>query len=99
MSTITDFDAWLDMVDLEDHEEVYALHQAVSGCEHFGMYKIQENRGKIFVTANHIDDTLMLASEDARRYFLTVLEKRSGISEFGDIEGWHGFHRAMAKED
>ncbi|HAS8529119.1 hypothetical protein ABMY37_21360 [Vibrio vulnificus] len=99
MATITEFDAWLDMADLEGHEEVYALHQAVSGREDVGMFQCQENNGKFFVTANHVDDTLMLASEDAYRYFLTVIEKRFGISEFGDIEGWYGYSRAMAKDD
>jgi hypothetical protein len=99
MATITEFDAWFDMADLDDHEEVYSLYRAVSGRDEMGMYKCDVNNGKYFVTADHVDDTLMLASDKALNAFLSEIESRFGISDFGDIEGWYGYKRAMAKSD
>lgn len=37
MATITDFNAWLDMVDAEGHEEVYSLYCAVSENDDMGI--------------------------------------------------------------
>lgn len=99
MTTITDFDSWLDMADPDDHEEVYSLFQAVTEKNRVGMYHCSENNGKFFVKADHVDDTLMLASDKAFYAFLSTIEDRFGISEFGDIESWYGYNHAMSKDD
>ncbi len=98
MATITDFDSWLDEVDLEGHEEIYALYRTVSDVESMGMFECSVSDGKYFVRADNIEDTLMLASEKARQAFLAAIESRFGIRDFGDIEGWYGYERAMSKE-
>lgn len=99
MATITEFESWLDSADPDDHEEVYALYQAVSNSENAGIYTCSENKGKYFLKADHVDDTLMLASDKARSAFLSAVDFRFGIAEFGDIEGWYGYKRAMSKDD
>ncbi|MBX3640261.1 MAG: hypothetical protein KF888_07080 [Nitrosomonas sp.] len=97
MATITDFEAWLDQADPDDHEEVYALYRAVSDVDELGMYKCTINNGKYFVKGDHTEDTLMLASEKAHSAFLQAINSRFEIE--GDIEGWYGYKRAMAKDD
>lgn len=100
MATITDFNAWLDMVDAEGHEEVYSLYCAVSENDDMGMYKCSENNGKYFLKALHFGDTLMLASEKAKNAFLAEITSRFGISDFGgDIESWYAYCHAMSKDD
>ncbi len=100
MTTTTEFDNWLDAADIEGHEEVYSLYSAVSDISEVGMYKCSENNNKYFLSASHIDDTLMLASEKAREAFLAEIESRFGIADFGgDIESWHGYMHAMSKDD
>lgn len=100
MSTITDFSGWLDQADLDDHEEIYALYKAVEGAEEVGLYKCTAaaDRTKWFVTADHIDDTLMLASVDARSTFLKKIESDYTDGEM-DIESWYGYMCAMSKDD
>ncbi|MBB1385394.1 hypothetical protein H5119_07575 [Pseudoalteromonas sp. SG45-5] len=99
MTTITEFDTWLDAAGVEGHEEVYALHWAVSNREEMGMYKCDVNNGRYFITADGTDDTLMLASDKALHAFLSKVESCFGISDFGDIEGWYAYSRAMSKDD
>ena len=38
---ITDFDSWLDSVDLSDFNDVYALYHSVSGIEDWGAFKTE----------------------------------------------------------
>ena len=99
MTTITEFDAWLDAADVEGHEEVYALYYAVSNREEMGMYKCDVSNGKYLVSADNTDDTLMLVSDEALNAFLSKIESSFGIDDFGDIEGWYAYNRAMARDD
>ena len=41
---ITDFDLWLDSVDLSDFNDVYALYHSVSGIEDWGSFKTERGR-------------------------------------------------------
>ena len=50
------------------------------------------------IKANHIDDTLMLASEKAREAFLSLIHSRYCDPEL-DIESWYQYSRNMAKVD
>ncbi|HGS5167953.1 TPA: hypothetical protein ACMDUA_005310 [Vibrio harveyi] len=99
MATITDFDLWVDAADADGFEEVYALYQAVSDRDDVGLFKCEEKNGRFFVTANHVEDTLLLASDEAYDYFLVYIEKRFDIGSVGDMESWYGYQRAMAKDD
>ena len=100
MGTITDFDAWLDQADPDDYEETYALYKAVEDGEAFGIYecKPSPDHSKWFVKAGHTDDTLMLASPQARAAFLRCIEERFGDGEL-DMESWYHYNRNMAKDD
>ncbi|RYG22747.1 MAG: hypothetical protein EOO01_44900 [Chitinophagaceae bacterium] len=101
MATITDFKEWISGVDLEDHNEVYCLFNAVKKFEEWGGFDCKEretSRGRMyFVKCSYSDDVLMLASEKARTYFLDYLEK-TYAGEMG-MEGWYYFKEAMAKDE
>ena len=99
MATITDFAAWLEQANPDDHEEVYALYRAVADEEEMGLYECSRNaRGQLFVKANHTDDTLMIASASAKALFLQKMEEQY-CDDPSDMESWYGYKRAMAKDD
>lgn len=100
MATITDFDAWLDQANPEDYEEVYSLYKAVEDIDEFGMFKCKTSTDgkKIFVYGDHVEDTLMLVSDKAKRAFLKFIEERYVDNDL-NIEGWYAYKRAMSKND
>jgi hypothetical protein len=100
MSTTTDFREWLDNVELEDHDEVYSLYRAVKDGTTFGIFDVKPARGageRWIVSASHLDQSLLLASSDARQAFLVHLTKTH--CDDMEMEGWYSFKRAMAKDD
>ena len=97
MGTITEFDVWLDEADLEGHEEIYALYRAITDKCDFGIINCSENNGKLFIKTGQTENTLMLVSSKATDMFIKTIYKRFDID--GDIEGWYGFKRNMAKDD
>ena len=100
MTTITDFASWLDQADPEGHEEVYSLYRAVQDRDEWGPFNAKPARGGdgVIVYADHIDDTLLLASEKAFEAFSKEIERRYVDSDL-NIEGWYEFRRSMAKHD
>lgn len=100
MSEITtDFDSWLDLAQPNNPEEVSALYEAVDTVSDYGLFKCSVNNEKYFVTASHVDETLMLASMKARIAFLKFITDKYVTDGFGDVHSWSMFHRAMAKDD
>lgn len=95
----TDFRDWLANIDGEDHEEIYSLYHAVRDGTESGLFSVTPGKGleQWIVTAPHIDQGLLLASESARATFLDHLE-RENCSEM-EMEGWHSHEQALAKED
>ena len=100
MATITDFDAWLDQADPEGYEEVYALYRAIVDCDEVGRYQCNASQDgtKWFVKASSADDTLMLASIEAKDAFVKHVDSKYGDSEL-DMESWYHFNRNMEKDD
>ena len=101
MATITDFDTWIAGSLLIDYNEVYCLYRSVHDIDEFDSFKtskkVQAGKTKYFVTCDYLSDTLMLASDKAREYFLDKLEKQFA-GEMG-MEGWYAYNRAMEKDD
>ena len=99
MTSITDFDNWIEMLDLEDFEEVDSLYQSVRNVSDYGEYKTIEGRsaGSYVVTASVLDVNLFLASEKARQAFLKYIE--STFCEGEMEEAWYAVKRANAKDD
>ena len=100
MNIITDFEAWLDGVSPEDHEEIYSLYSSVANCEEWGLYKTVQANGSTnrwIVTCSTNEDGLRLASEKAKNAFLKHIVDKFCDGE--DIETWYGFKHAMAKDD
>ena len=99
MSLTTDFQKFLNGVELEGHQEVSALHTAVENCSPFGIYNVKPATGfnRWIVSAPHSDEELLLASSKARKAFLSCLTQ----SYCGDLdmESWSSFAHSMAKDD
>lgn len=68
----TDFSAWLDAVDLDETEQIYSLYTAVSDEESGGFFDVTTNNGRIFVKVGHVQETLMIASQEAKSVFLKM---------------------------
>ena len=99
MEQTTSFDTWFDIVQPNDHEDVYSLYRAVKDGANFGFYNCGKANDKSmwFVTTGDGENKLVLASEKARDAFLAQLQARYA----GDmtIEGWYQFKRGMSKND
>ena len=95
----TDFDLWLDSVDLSDFNDVYSLYHSVSDIEDWGPFKTERGRGsqQLLVHSYDCDEPLLLASDKAREAFLKKVEDK--YCEDMDIESYYGFHHAMEKND
>ena len=96
---ITDFGAWLNCVDLSDYNDVYSLYLSVNGVDECGGFKTVTGRkaGTYIVQACECDDDLLLASEAARDYFLSIIEmKYCGDM---DIEAYYAINHAIEKDD
>lgn len=96
---ITDFDLWLNSVDLSDYNDVYALYHSVSGIEDWGAFRTERGRGaqQLLVHSYDCEEPLLLASDKARDAFLKKVE--IDYCESMDIESYYGFHYAMEKND
>ncbi len=100
MSTTTDFQEWLDNVELEDYEEIYSLYRAVKDGGSFGIFSVQRARGggeRWIVTAANLDQSLLLGSADAKKTFLVHLTK-AHCGEM-EMEGWYSYKHSMQKDD
>lgn len=100
MDTTTDFEGWLDEVNLETHDEIYSLYRSVKDCDAMGFFTTELARNSTtrwIVKSDTCDRSLLLASELAKNTFLMHLE-RTHCGEL-DMEGWYGYHHAMEKND
>jgi hypothetical protein len=99
MTTILDFGAWLDQADPAHHDDVYDLYSAVRGNDQQGLFRCQSSRGGTgwVVTADHVDDRLLMANPRARETFLGMVESR--YCDEMPIEGWYVYCRAMERAD
>ena len=101
MSTTTDFKEWIKGVELEDHNEIYALYKAVMDCKPFGIYDVKPAKGLEggwIVSAPHTDLNLLLASDAAKEAFLLHIHGMSGAREL-DVESWHNLMLSQQKDD
>jgi len=88
-------------VEPEDHREAYALYKTVDDCASFGIYEVKPARGgsdRWIVSAPNSNQTLLLASNDAREAFIMHLTTAYGDRDL-DMESWYFFQCSMAKED
>ncbi len=101
MATITDFNEWINAVELEDYNDVYCVYKSITELQEWGGFtgtmRTTSKGNMYFIKCSYMDDILMLASDKAKDAFLTTLEKRFA----GDmtIEGWYDFSYSMEKND
>ncbi len=96
MSTSTDFEVFLD--EIENLEDAFCLDQTIRTCCDYGSYHYTENNTKIFITSDCWEDTLMLANEKSKEYFLYLLEQHWSKDHM-PLEIYYEMMRQMAKED
>ncbi len=96
----TDFEAWLfSHVEGTDYNDVYDCYLAIQDKTSNGRYEVKNNfdQGKLFITPRGTDDTLMVASEEARQTLLDMIE--NWCCDGMDIEGYYAYHHAIEKDD
>lgn len=96
MDTSTDFIIFLN--EIEDLEEAFCLDQTIRTGSDYGYYHYKEKDGKIFITSDSWNDTLMLANEKSKDYFLHLLEKEWSKDNI-QLEVYYEMMRQMSKED
>lgn len=99
MATITDFDAFLANVD-DYHEDVSALYQAVSDVTDMGLYKCEvgSRPNTWIVSAPHIEESLFLASPQAKSAFLHTVHDYFVRDDDMSVETWYMMRRAMEND-
>ncbi len=96
MSTSTDFKVFL--CEIEDLEDAFCLDQTIRTGSDYGSYHYNEKGEKVFITSDCWEDTLMLANEKSKEYFLHLLEEH--WSEEGmQLDVYYEMKRQIAKED
>ena len=93
MSTTTSFDVWLEENEPEGHEEIYALYQAVERRDDWGLYNVTNDGDRTFVKGP--TSTLLLASDKARKAFLTKVNALKDDKEL-NMESWYHFRHNLA---
>lgn len=98
MATTTDFNEWLDGIDLHDYDDIDSLYRSVKENDEYGLFKTQvAPNGQYIVSSSITEDKLRLASGTAKEAFLRLIETRFCNGEFE--EAWYAYHRAMEKND
>jgi len=82
------------MADPDSADEIFTLYTAVRDQENDGIWEVAENNGMIFVKAGHVEDTLLIASEEAKNAFLYTMTQKY-CHEFDDIDSWYGWKKNM----
>ena len=97
MNPTTDFELWLNALELDDHGEVYSLYRAVKDVVEFGIYEAVPAagpEGRWLVNAMHVTQPLLLTSK-SREYFLKQL-----VDDYCgdlDMESWHSLMQEVNK--
>jgi len=96
----TEFESWLSChIVPTDYLDVYNCYLAIHDKHSNYRFETKYNpsQDKLFVTPNGTSDTLMIASEKARKTILRMIEEKycGGM----DIEGYYAYHHAMEKDD
>lgn len=87
MPTVTDWERWLDDVNLGSDDAVYSLYHTVFDEEGCGDFQCS-NRGKeLYIRSANSEEWLMIASALARKEFLDMLKTRYCGGE--DVQAWY----------
>lgn len=88
---------WVEGLDLDHYEDIYALYCTVNNKENFGLFSYEEYDNEILIRADHIDDELILISDEQRKRLADLIEEEYMGNM--DPEGWYGYNRALEKGD
>ena len=80
-------------------EDAYFLDQAIRSENDFGYYECKRTGDQLIVSSLNWADSLCLASESAKEYFLDILKERWAIDKGWSIEASYDFKRANEKDD
>lgn len=94
----TNFDGWLDEVNLDNYADVYALHETIEGETSFASFKAERApNGKLIVTAPGVDNTLVLTSEKAKHALIDLICARH-VEPGMQIGAWYAMHHHNESE-
>ena len=83
MKTTTDFNEWFNYFDTEDVELLYQMYMSIRDKHSYEPFHVEDDGMKIFLScATQSDIQLLIASEQARKCFVTQLNAWAGY----DIE-------------
>lgn len=99
MTTITDFQDFIDNLNSRHIDDIHSLYQSIVDVDEVGSFNCKRNKdGRLFISDDQDDFTLMLSSEKSKNAFLSKLDIDFG-GDFGSIYGHYEFQRAMDKND
>lgn len=98
--TITDFNVWLEEVNLVDKDDIDSLYRAVDELSDYGSFKVKVAQGTDngwILYAEFCESNLHIKTEKARETFLRIIEEKycEGMTE----DAWYTFHKEMEKDD
>ena len=98
MATTTDFNEWLANLDTEDGiETINNLYDSITSTMLNGEFDTTEKDGKKFVKTNLNENTLLLATSEAEKAFLNILDYKHG-GDYGSVKSQYDFTRNMNKD-
>jgi len=97
--TTSNFDSWLDALEEPETETMANLYESIVGVTQMGMFTTKENGGRLFVKADDGEETLMIASEAAKKAFLEILDVRYGDEPGMGVVMSAELRRANGKND
>lgn len=102
MNVIFDFETWVMAVDMDHHEEIMNLYEAVAEVKDNFLYKCVcrpvKTGNQYFVTCNHLNFGLLLENDEKRERFLIYLNNKFAGKDW-DMESWYFFQQAMSAAD
>ncbi|WP_370679392.1 hypothetical protein [Comamonas sp. GB3 AK4-5] len=99
MQSTTNFDSWLDEINISDPADVYALHTAIDGETWFASFEAKRApNGKLIVTAPGESTALVLVSDHAKESFLNLLCAQYVEGGMG-IGAWYAMHQGLSSDD
>lgn len=87
MPTSTDFERWLDGVNLTSADAVYSLYNTVFNEEGCGEFQCFSKSQELYIRSSNSNEWLLIASRKDRKDFLDMLKIRYCGGE--DVCGWY----------
>lgn len=103
MANITDFQQWLDSVNLKGEEDAYNLYDSIVNFEQSGIFythkEVTNDGYQYFVSADGVLDKLFIDSDNTKFDFLNYLAKNYTDAKEGDVQKWYTLKKELGRTD